>query len=207
MYLQFDVVELPQLNNVTITGVSKSKAKDLRKETDLKKGAMVTDNLIVTSRNFIKRKYTDKGFLKTKVALNTKKDTSDINTVDMNIHVDKGDRIKIKEINFTGNKAFSNGKLRGAMKNTKRKMFGRFWKTSKYIQDDYKADLENILEKYSEQGFRDARILSDKLTWNDDNTINLEIELEEGRQYRFWRYFICWKQKIYRRTITSIFKN
>ena len=38
---------------------------------------------------------------------------------------------------------------------------------------------------YSKLGYRDARILSDKLTWNDDNTINLEIELEEGRQYRF----------------------
>ncbi len=185
VYLQFDVIELPRLNKVSITGLSKSKAKELRKETGLKKGAMVTDNLLVTSRNYIKKKYTDKGFLKTKVNFYTVKDTSDINTVNMNIHVDKGSRVKIKSILFTGNKAFSKKKLRGAMKKTKRKAFGRFWKTSKYIQDDYKADLENILEKYSEDGFRDARILSDKLTWNDDNTINLEIELEEGRQYRF----------------------
>ena len=27
--------------------------------------------------------------------------------------------------------------------------------------------------------------LSDKITWNDDNTIDIDIELEEGRQYRF----------------------
>nr|WP_246175143.1 outer membrane protein assembly factor BamA [Tenacibaculum aiptasiae] len=185
VYLQFDVTELPQLLNVTITGVSKSKRKEIQKETDLKKGAMVTDNLIVTTRNYIKKKYTDKGFLKTKVTLDTRKDTSDVNTVSMNIFIDKGKRIKIKEINFIGNKAMSSGALRGAMKNTKRKFLGRFWKSSKYILDDYKEDLESILEKYSENGYRDARILSDKLTWNDDNTINLEIELDEGRQYRF----------------------
>ncbi len=185
VYLQFDVTELPQLLNVSISGVSKSKAKEIRRETELKKGAMVTDNLIVTTRNFIKKKYTDKGFLKTKVTLNTKKDTSDVNTVSMSIFIDKGKRIKIKEINFIGNKAMSSGALRGAMKNTKRKFLGRFWKSSKYILDDYKEDLESILEKYSENGYRDARILSDKLTWNDDNTINLEIELDEGRQYRF----------------------
>ncbi|MCF2873676.1 MULTISPECIES: outer membrane protein assembly factor BamA [unclassified Tenacibaculum] len=185
VYLQFDVTELPQLLNVTISGVSKSKRKEIQKETDLKKGAMVTDNLIVTTRNYIKKKYTDKGFLKTKVTLNTRKDTSDVNTVSMNIFIDKGKRIKIKEINFIGNKAMSDGALRGAMKNTKRKFLGRFWKSSKYIIDDYKEDLESILEKYSENGYRDARILSDKLTWNDDNTINLEIELDEGRQYRF----------------------
>ncbi|WP_420882847.1 outer membrane protein assembly factor BamA [Tenacibaculum soleae] len=185
VYLLFDVTELPQLTDISISGVSKSKARDLKKETELKKGVMVTDNLIITTRNFIKKKYTDKGFLKTKVSLTTKKDTTDINTVSMNIFIDKGRRIKIKEINFIGNQAMSNSALRGLMKNTKRKVLGRFWKSSKYVLDDYKADLESILEKYSETGYRDARIISDNLTWNDDNTINLEIALEEGRQYRF----------------------
>jgi outer membrane protein insertion porin family len=185
VYLLFDVTELPQLTDIAISGVSKSKGKELKKETELKKGTMVTDNLVVTTRNYIKKKYTDRGFLKTKVSLNTKKDTSDINTVSMDIFVDKGNRVKIKEINFIGNKAMSNSTLRGAMKNTKRKVLGRFWKSSKYILDDYKADLESILENYSENGYRDARVISDKLTWNDDNTINLEIALEEGRQYRF----------------------
>ncbi|MDY0780874.1 outer membrane protein assembly factor BamA [Tenacibaculum sp. IB213877] len=185
VYLQFDVTELPQLNKINISGVKKSKAKELKKETELEKGAQVTDNLIVTTRNYIKKKYTDKGFLKTKVSLNTKKDTSDTNTVDMMVHIDKGNRIKIKDINFVGNDALSDGQLRGVMKNTKRKFLGRFWKSSKYIADEYKEDLENILERYSELGYRDARILSDKLTWNDDNTISLEIELEEGKQYRF----------------------
>lgn len=195
VYLQFNVIELPQLTNVTITGVSKSKARELQKETDLKKGTMVTDNLIVTTRNFIKKKYTDKGFLKTKVTLDTKKDTTDINTVSMKIFIDKGNRIKIKNITFTGNEAFSDGNLRGAMKNTKRKMIGRFWKASKYILDDYKEDLEKILEKYSEKGYRDARIISDNLTWNDDNTINLEIAVEEGRQYRFGEIKFIGNQK------------
>ncbi len=185
VYLQFDVVELPKLSNIKITGVSKSKAKDLQKEAELRKGVQVTDNLIVTTRNYFKKKYTDKGYLKTKVSLTTKKDTSDTNIVDMFIHIDKGDRIKIKNIDFVGNKALSDGKLRGVMKNTKRKFLGRFWKSSKYIEDDFKEDLESVLETYSELGYRDARILSDRLTWNDDNTINLEIELEEGRQYRF----------------------
>ncbi|WGH75067.1 outer membrane protein assembly factor BamA [Tenacibaculum tangerinum] len=185
VYLQFDVTELPQLTDVTISGVKKSQVKEIKKETELKKGVMVTDNLIVTTRNYIQKKYTDKGFLKTKVSLDTKKDTSDVNTVSMSIFIDRGERIKIKEINFTGNEAMSDATLRGAMKNTKRKVFGRFWKTSKYILNDYKEDLNSILEKYSENGYRDARILSDKVVWNDDNTINLEIKVEEGRQYRF----------------------
>ncbi len=185
VYLQFDVRELPQLNNVTFNGLSKSKTKNLIKETDLKTGAMVTDNLVVTSKNFIRKKFTDKGFLKTDVSITTEVDSSDINTVNMLVNVNRGKKIKIKNITFKGNNALSASKLRGIMKNTRRRFPGRFWKGSKYIDDKYQEDLESILDKYSRLGYRDARIIDDKLTWNDDNTINLEIELEEGRQYRF----------------------
>lgn len=185
VYLQFDVNELPKLKDVNITGIRKGKAKDLKKEADLKEGTMVTDNLLVTTNNYFKKKYTDKGFLKTKVSINTAKDTSDINIVNMSVHIDKGTKIKIKDIKFTGNKAFSSRKLRKAMSNTKQKFFGRFWKTSKYIDDKYKEDLKSIIEAYSRQGYRDARILSDRLVWNEDNTISLEIEVEEGKQYYF----------------------
>ena len=67
---------------------------------------------------------------------------------------------------------------------------GVFGKDPNILKRDYREDLESILSKCTvEKGYRDARILSDKLTWNDDNTINLDIELEEGnRQYRFLRY-------------------
>ena len=95
VYLQFDVQELPQLNQIKITGIKKSKAKELKKEAELKTGAMVTDNLLVTTKNYFTKKYTDKGFLKTKVNLDVKKDTTDINAVNMNIFIDKGSKIKI----------------------------------------------------------------------------------------------------------------
>ena len=149
VYLQFDVQELPQINNINITGVKKGQIKDIQSETELKRGAMLTDNLVVTSRNYIKKKYTDKGFLKTKVTVNTQQDTTDSNNVNMSVYIDKGKRIKIKEINFIGNEALKDAKLRTAMKNTRRKFFGRFWKKSKYIEDEYQEDLESILDVYS----------------------------------------------------------
>ena len=185
VYLQFDVQELPQLNNITITGIRKNKAKTLKTEAELKTGAMVTDNLIVTTRNYFTKKYTDKGFLKTKVTVNTARDTSDINIVNMKVHIDKGDKIKIKNIRFEGNSALSDKKLRGAMSNTKRRFPGRFWKGSKYVEGEFEEDLESILDKYSRLGYRDARILKDSVSWNDDNTINIDIALEEGSQYIF----------------------
>jgi outer membrane protein insertion porin family len=185
VYLRLEVQELPQLNQVKINGIKKSKAKDLITEAELKLGKMVTDNLLVTTKNYFTKKYTDKGFLKTKVSLDVTKDTTDINIVNMAIFIDKGQKIKIKDINFTGNKELSGKKIRKAMSNTKEKFFGRFWKGSKYIEEDYQEDLESVLDKYSRLGYRDARILKEGISWNDDNTIDINIDLEEGKQYRF----------------------
>lgn len=184
-YLEFEVLELPQLNNVTIQGVKKSKAKELQKDAELKKGAMLTDNLMVTSKNYFKKKYQEKGYLKAKVTLDTKPDTSGVNTVNMLVFIDKGEKIKIKDIDFEGNEAFSDKKLRKSMKKTKKAVLGRFWKKSKYIEADFNTDLENIVTAYSEKGYRDARVLDHSLTFNDDNTISLDIKVEEGKKYIF----------------------
>jgi len=184
-YLEFDVIELPQLSSITIQGVKKSKEKELIKDAELKIGAMVTDNLIVTTKNYIRKTYQDKGYLSTKVTLDTKADTSNVNSVRMLIRVDQGEKVKIKTINFIGAEALSDKTLKGSMKETKEKMFGRVWKTSKYIEADYKEDLKSVISTYSEKGYRDARILDNTLTWNDDNTINLNVNLEEGSKYYF----------------------
>lgn len=185
VYLEFDVTELPQLNKVTVRGVKKNKGKELQKETDLVKGTMITDNLIVTSENYIKKDYQEKGFLNAKVKIDTKKDTSNINSLDMLVHIDRGEKVKIKNIIIDGNDAISDKKLRKAMKNTKKAFLGRFWKKSKYIDADFKEDLQSVIDKYSEKGHRDARILSDSISWNDDNTINIHVSLEEGQRYYF----------------------
>ena len=185
VYLEFKVVELPQLNTITFKGVKKNNAKELQKETELNKGVMVTDNLLITTENYIKNKFHKKGFLNTKVTIETKKDTSDTNSVDMLVLIDKGEKIKINNINIVGNDAFNDKAIKKAMKKTKESFFGRFWKASKYIEADYKADLENIITKYSEKGHRDARIISESISWNNDNTIDINLNLEEGKKYFF----------------------
>lgn len=183
VYLEFEVVELPQLNYLTITGIKKNKAEDLKTDAELKKGAMVTDNLIVTTRNYFTKKFQEKGFLNTKVTVDTRVDSLNTNTVDMLIHIDKGDKIKIRSINFEGNNQVKDKKLKKTLKNTKTAMLGRFWKASKFIESDFEDDLSNLIETYSERGFRDARVIGHDVVLNADNTLDINIAIEEGSKY------------------------
>ena len=105
--------------------------------------------------------------------------------VDMFVGVDKGEKVKVKSITINGNNRLSDSKVRGAMKNTKKKMLLRFYKRSKYVEEDYQEDLKNIIDLYKENGYRDARILSDSLIVHDKKNISLVINLDEGEQYRY----------------------
>jgi outer membrane protein insertion porin family len=103
----------------------------------------------------------------------------------MLINIDKGDKVKIKNIVFEGNEAMPDKKLRKALKNTKIAMLGRFWKGSKYIEEKFEEDLDNLITFYSERGYRDARVLDHSLVVNEDNSLSLNIEVEEGNKYIF----------------------
>lgn len=61
----------------------------------------------------------------------------------------------------------------------------RIFKSSKFIPSNYKDDLIGMIDKYNEQGYRDAIILSDSVYRNPDNSVGIDIHLKEGDRYYF----------------------
>jgi len=187
IFLELNIQELPTLSDVEVRGLKENKAATVIKETELKKGKKITESFLANTKNYIQNKYKKQGYYRTKVDITTKPDTTNNATNNMKVivNVDRGKKIKVKNIRFKGNEQFKDKKLRRAMKNTKEKFPLRIFKASKFIPEDYKEDLNSIIEKYKENGFRDARIVKDSISWNDDNTLNVDISLEEGNRYYF----------------------
>ena len=185
IYIEINVKELDKVGDVRITGLKKSKIDEIEKEIDFQNGSMLTENLITKTQNFIKDKYREKGYLKTKVTISTRRDTTQPNVKDALIVIDRGSKIKIKNIRFHGNTALKDKKLKKAMKKTKEKGITRVFSPSKFVEDLYQEDLDKVVELFQEKGFRDALVVKDSLSWNDDNTINLDIFLNQGNRYKF----------------------
>ena len=183
--IEIEIKELPTLTAVKIKGVKKSKSESLIKDTELSEGKKLSESFLTNTRNYIINKYKKEGFLNTKVNLNTIADSIGENNLKMVVSIDKGERIKIKSINFGGNEVFKASKLRKKFKNTKSKFTGRFWKKSKFILDDYEEDKENLISFFKEKGYRDARIISDTIITNNDNTLTIKFKIEEGKRYYF----------------------
>jgi len=187
IWLELSINELPKLSEVKFVGVKKGKVEALIKDTGLTKGKIVNENLITTTKNYVENKYKKDGFYNTKVNITTTVDTTaGENNVKMLVSIDKGKKIKVREIDFTGNEQFTDGKLKRTMKNTKEKHIYRFFKTSKFIKEKYKEDLTSVMDKYKENGYRDARVVSDTVIFNaNKKDLTIKINVEEGRKYYF----------------------
>jgi len=185
--LEIKLIDLPELTKLEISGVKKRKHEDIIKENKLQIGVKVTENLITTTKNYLENKYKKRGFLNTKVNILTEEiiDSTNKSKVKISLDINKGSKIKIKKIVFDGIDNLSSKSLQKSMKNTKKSKIYRFWKRSKYIEDDFKEDLVSLVDKYKENGFRDARIISDTIVTYDENSITLKIKLQEGEKYTF----------------------
>ena len=183
--IEIEIKELPTLSNVKVQGIKKNKIQSIKDDTDLKPGKKLSESFLTNTKNYIISKYQKEGYLNTKVYLDTKPDTIGNNRFNLLINIDKGNRVKINSFEFTGNKKIKSYKLRKKMKNTKIKNVLRFWKKSKFIEEDYIEDLEKIVDYYKEKGYRDARITNDTVIVNKNNTLKIKMSFEEGNQYRF----------------------
>ena len=185
--LEIELFDLAELKELEINGIKKRKVEEIIKENKLQIGVKVTENLITTTKNYLENKYREKGFLKAKVDIFSDEyiDSIGKSKVNMKINIDKGPKIKIKDILILGNEKLSSRMIEKSMKNTKRKKFYRLFKRSKYIPEDFREDLTIIIDKYKERGYRDARIISDSIYDENRKEINIEISLTEGEKYSF----------------------
>lgn len=203
IYLNVILKEYPRLSKFKFKGdISKSNITTLKEDLKLMRGKVLTQNLIKNSVNKIRKFYTDKGYLNVSVKHIVAKDSTSANASILIFDINKYDKVKIKDIIIYGRKeivntnksffnnkdtvyAVSNKRLKKSMKETKVKNKWRFFKVSKFIKSNYEDDKNNIIEEYNNKGYRDAKIINDTTYLNEDNTITIEITLEEGEPYLF----------------------
>ena len=119
IFLNIDLKERPRLTKYSFSGIKKAAADDLKEKINIVAGDVVTDNMIIRTRNIITKHYTGKGFLNAQVNIRQVKDTTKGNSVILYIAIDKMRRVRIDKINISGNDQVSAKVLRSTMKKTK----------------------------------------------------------------------------------------
>ena len=203
IFLYIKLQDRPKLTKYKFTGdVSKSDADKIRDNLDLYKGKTITESLKRNSENITRNFYQEKGFYKTAVTITEVIDTNEFNSRSLEIHVLKGERIKIDHITFHNNEiekdpdksklenlkiklSTSDRGLRRAMKDTKQKGIMRIFSRSKFNKTAYERDKKAIIYKYNQAGLRDAYIIMDSVYDIDSKHMGIDIWIDKGNDYFF----------------------
>ncbi len=186
IFLEIYLQERPRLSELNYFGLKKSEKEAVNEKVAMMRGSQVTPYLVARAERFIKNHFVEKGFFNTEVDIVQRDDTSKVNHVILDVRVDKKEKVKVSRLTFEGNEAFTDGKLNRITKKTNQKgKLLNFFRTKKFVQDNYKKDLESIIEKYNEKGYRDAYIVYDSVARNSDNTVDVTIRIDEGAKYYF----------------------
>ena len=121
VFLQIVIKEKPRVSRFSFNGIKKSEADDIRNKINLSRGDIATDHLLTKTTRIIEDFFYDKGYLNVDIDIEQKPDTVRENYIDMVINIDKGDKVKIGQINVIGNENLADGQVLASMKETKQR--------------------------------------------------------------------------------------
>lgn len=132
--LVIEVTERPRLSKFSIKGISKSQESEIKEKLNIVQNRMVTEAMKKDIEQRIKKYFAEKGFVAAEVHIKEINDTSGVHSVSLLINVDKGSKVHINQIIFSGNENASDTKLKGNMKGSK-----EMARISLHAADDYSA--------------------------------------------------------------------
>ncbi|MBR6691166.1 MAG: outer membrane protein assembly factor BamA [Bacteroidaceae bacterium] len=188
VYLGIALKMRPRVSQLNINGVKKSEREDLELKVGIIRGNQITPDIVDRAKKIIKNYYDDMGYKNAEIDVVQRPDVTADGRVIVDININKKDKIKVHRIYIEGAEQLPEKKVRYAMKKTREKTrFDNLWHTlfrsKKFTDERYAEDKENILSRYFEHGFRDARIVKDSVVMYDENSVDIYLGIEEGNKY------------------------
>lgn len=180
--LELFLKERPRVYEWNFEGITKGKRKDLMDKLKLRRGTELSDYVLDKNKRLIREFWADKGYRNAEVDVRIDNDTARPNVVHVTFEIDRGEKVRIGQIDFTGNEAFTDKRLRRTFKKTHQKSI-LFFQNTKLSESDYADDKELLIDFYNSKGYRNATVLGDSIYRINDKRIGIRIDLAEGNKF------------------------
>lgn len=177
--------ERPRVSRWNYRGVKNSEQTDLQERLSLRRGSELSDYVLRSSTGIIKNYFKEKGFINAQVNVIQENDTVIKNAVRVTFDIDRGPKVKIKEITFVGNDHVKEGKLVSSMAKTRDMRIRNIFKSKKFNEKEYETDKQSMISTFNEAGYRDAKIVSDSMYYIEPGRVGIKFTIDEGQRYYF----------------------
>ena len=180
--LEVFLKERPRVFNWEFEGISTGKKKDIMEKLQLRRNSELSDYILDKNVKLIKEYWSEKGFRNAQVNYRIEQDSVRDQYANVIFEIDRGERVKIGRINFTGNEVFDDKRLRRSFKKTHQKSIN-FFKSTRLKDKEYEEDKDLLIDFYNSKGYRNAHILKDSIYEYEPNRLAVDIDLSEGNKY------------------------
>ena len=183
--LKIEVVENPIIENIEITGVkNKNLLEEILENVILKDRMSFTENLLAKDIDFIKNIHKSSGYYFVDVVSSINKDNN-LNTIRLKLDIIQGERAKIKEIFFIGDKKIKDKKLLEIIASEEHK-FWKFISQKVYLNEDIvKLDTRLLENYYKNEGYYEVEVLNSFAELNNEGSFKLVFNIDAGKKYFF----------------------
>jgi outer membrane protein insertion porin family len=195
--LAYRVMERPVIKEIQFFGNKQIGDGDLKDKSGLKEGDMYDQRQVAEAVDKIVKHYREKDFYAAEVRTELKPSATPGKAI-LRFQVTEGFKMKVRRISVTGNRAFSEARIKGLFKDTRE--VGWLGFGGSYDREKLEDDLRRVLEGYAREGYLKARLeghsleelpdhareVAEKITHFDEEKRQIEIvfSVQEGPQYQ-----------------------
>ena len=185
IWLHIKLRQRPQVSKINYTGLKKGEIDELKDRLGIVEGNQITPNISDRAVKVIKSYLEEKGFMNVDANVYQRNDPEKAAHVIVDIEVDKKVKTKVGQIVISGNKALTFNQINKAMKKTNDRNWRNFFRTKKFVREEYEKDKLALIDKYNEIGYRDAYITTDSIVQIDEKNVAVYLTVDEGDKYFF----------------------
>ncbi len=181
--LTYIVKEKPVITKIDFDGNKKLKDDDLREEVTVKTYYPLDEKLLAETLTKIKDAYKKKDFYLASVDYHLK--DLEGNEAELVFDIRENKKAIIRKIEFVGNHAFKDRKLRKVIKTKEKHAFSWLNGSGKFIEEQLEQDVGMLTFHYLQNGYIKVKVDTPKVAITKDKRyIFITYYVEEGSQYK-----------------------
>ena len=183
--LYIKVEENPIIENLQIIGIKKqSLVEFIKDKIQLAEMKSFNQELLSADLDLINNILKTNGFYFAKIS-SSKSVNDKLNTIDLKIDIDMGDKAKIKKIIFLGEKVFKDKRLKEIIASDEHK-FWKFVSRNVYINEELiKLDKRLLKTYFKNNGYYNVKIENSFVEFDKNSNFNLIFNITPGKKYFF----------------------
>jgi outer membrane protein insertion porin family len=182
--ITYKIIEKPSVVEIVYRGNDELTESDLKEAVELKAYQILDISTIQKAQEKISKLYEDKGFFLAKVSYKFETVGKDEDRVRLVFDIEENDKVKVKRINFIGNRKLTDNELKSMLQTKEQGLFSFISGSGAYKQETFDRDQQILSYLYFNKGYVQVKISKPQVTVSPDKKgIYIAIRIEEGEQF------------------------